>query len=568
MSGPWERFAEGEAGPWKRFEEAKPQLQPASPGDPVARVVGSGIRGVNQALYGAPAALLDVAALPFEGSAALTNALGLSSGPSAVGETLRTTAKGLRAAPDAIANAAGAAIGIGPQDFEPKTRAEKVAGKVGEYTGNVLASLVPAAAVARYATPGTVTQGVAQTLASQPVAQIASGVVGGATEGYTDSAIAGTLASLATPLALAGVRRSLTPVGNRLSDQENRLIAAAQQEGIPLTPAQATGNPTLKTAEATMATLPLSSGPMERTFRNQRQAFNRAVLERAGVQANEASPDTLNRAFAQIGQEFDNLSAQTVVNVDRQFAQDIADVTQRYGRRLDSNVSGIFRSYIEDIYPALKAASQPGARPQIAGDIYKNTREDLGRSIRGAGQNPPLQRALQGLQDALDDAVERSTSGGLRDAWQDVRRRYSALMTVDRAMQGGTQADRAAGNIPFSGLKQAVQQSDPRGFSRGRGQLNELARVGEYLSNKVPDSGTVPRGQMANLLTGGALFGGVSTAGAGIPAAAAAALTPWAASRLYNSPLMYRYLTNQAVQQPLNLQSLYGAQAAQGLLSP
>jgi len=538
----------------------------APPGDPVARVVGQGVRGVNQALYGAPAALLDVAALPFEGSAALTNALGLSSGPSAVGESLRAGAKGLRAAPDAIANTAGAALGIGPQDFEPKTRAEKVAGKVGEYTGNVLASLVPATAVARYATPGTVTQGVAQTLASQPAAQIASGVIGGATEGYTDSAIAGTAASLATPLVVAGIRRSLTPVGNRLSDQEQRLIAAAQAENIPLTPAQATGNPTLKTAEATMATLPLSSGPMERTFRGQRQAFNRAVLERAGIQADEASPDTLNRAFAQIGQEFDTLSTQTTLNVDRQFAQDIADVTQRYGRRLDGNVAGVFRSYVEDIYPALQAASQPGARPQIAGDIYKNIREDLGRTIRGSGQNPPLQRALQGIQDALDDAVERSSSGGLRDAWQDVRRRYSALMTVDRAMQGGTQADRAAGNIPYSGLKQAVQQSDPRGFSRGRGQLNELARIGEYLSNKVPDSGTVPRGQMANLLTGGALFS-AGTAGMDMGAGAVAALTPWAASRLYNSPLMYRYLTNQAVQ-PANLQGLYGAQAVQGLLSP
>lgn len=536
-------------------------------GDPVARVVGSGIRGVNQALYGAPAALLDAAALPFEGSAALTNALGLSSGPSAVGETLRAGAKGLRAAPDALANAAGAAVGIAPQNFEPQTRPEKIAGKVGEYTGNVLSTLLPAAAVARFAPAGSVTQGVAQTLASQPGAQLTAGVVGGATEGYTDSPIAGTAASLATPLGLSAARRSLTPVGNRLSDQENRLIAAAQQEGIPLTPAQITGNPTLKTAEATMASLPLSSGPMERTFRDQRQAFNRAVLSRAGVQANEASPDTLNRAFANIGQEFDNLSAQTTINVDRQFAQDIADVTQRYGRRLDGNVAGIFRSYVEDLYPSLQAAAQPGARPQIAGDVYKNIREDIGRSIRGAGQNPPLQRALHGIQDALDDAVERSSTGQLRDAWQDVRRRYSALMTVDKAMQGGTQADRAMGNIPYSGLKQAVQQSDSHGYSRGRGQLNELARVGEYLSNKVPDSGTVPRGQMANILTGGALFS-AGTAGMDMGAGAAAALTPWAASRLYNTPLMRRYLTNQAMSQPLDLQGLYGAQAVQGLLSP
>lgn len=443
--------------------------------------------------------------------------------------------------------------------FEPETRAEKIARSMGDATGNALSILLPAGMIAKgmqgagavtqtgnalaVGAPRAATTGgrIAETLAAQPVAQTGLAAAAGATTGATDSPGAGLAVGLAAPLGLAAARRVVTPVRNALTAQERRLVTAADEEGIPLTPAQRTGSPALKGIEGTMAKIPGASGPMQETFTGQRQQFNRATLERAGVTATDASPETMERAFRSAGQTFDDLAARTTLNVDRQFAQDIGTVINDYGRRLPTDVAPVFRSYVDDLAPMIQAAAN-GQSPQIAGDVYATMRSSIGRRIRAAHSNPDLQEALGGLQQALDGAVERSTSGPLRREWQEARREYQALMTVDKAMQGGSQVDRAAGNIPLGALKGAVQQSDRAGFSRGRGQLNEMARVGDFIGTRVPDSGTGTRNAVANPLMWPVMLGGNVL------------------SRGYNSGPMQRYLSNELMD-PANLSALYGSGA-------
>jgi hypothetical protein len=294
------------------------------------------------------------------------------------------------------------------------------------------------------------------------------------------------------------VRRAITPITNQLSPQAQRLATAAENEGINLTAGQRTGSPTLLTVESTMAKLPGSSGTMRRVSETQRGDFNEAVLRRAGVDAREASPEVIDRAFVNAGQTFDDLAARTTLNVDRQFANDVNHVAQEYGRRLPTEVAPVFRSYMDDLTPLLQA-TQAGGNPQIAGETYQAIRTGITRRIR-ATRDPDLRNALNGLVEAMDDAMERSTSGALRGEWQNARREYQALMTVDRAMQGGRQADRVDANIPFSSLRQATMAGDRAGYSRGRGQLNEMSRVGDFLADKVPDSGTATRSFLSNPL--------------------------------------------------------------------
>jgi hypothetical protein len=449
--------------------------------------------------------------------------------------------------------------------FEPIGPVEKAARLGGEGVGNALAVALPAGVVGNSLKAGTVGQGVANTLASQPVMQAVASGAGGAVTGATDNPWLGLGTSVAVPLVAAGARGLISPTTNRLNEQEQRLVAAAQKEGIPLTPAQLTGSPTLKTVEGTMNSLPLASGPMQAKFTEQRQAFNKAVLARAGIDANEASPATLEKAFQSAGQTFDDLASRTTINADAKLAQDVDKVAYKYGRRLESNVAPVFKSYVDDLEPLLNDLRNGATDRQIPGDVYATVRSDLGATIRNSGKNPDLKNALMGLQNALDDAVERSTSGALSKEWADARRQYQALMTIDKAMQGGTQTDRALANIPFSGLKGAVAQGDRAGFSRGRGQLNELSRVGDYLSNKIPDSGTVPRAVVANALTGGALFGGGIASGAGIPAALAGAASPYLISKFYNSPAGQAYLTNQLAGKT-DFNALYGSLATQKAL--
>lgn len=435
--------------------------------------------------------------------------------------------------------------------FNPENRSEKVAAGVGSGLGALATILLPAAAIARAAAPGGVTGRIAETLASQPAMQTASALTGGAATGATDNPYVGLAASLAVPVGASTARGVVSPVRNRLSAEEQRLVALAQQEGIPTSPAQQTGSPALRGIEETLNSTPFASGPMRDAQANQRRAFNTAVMSRTGTAADNAAPDTIQRAFQQAGQTFEDLAARTTVRPDGQFVQDIAQVEANYGRRLPTDVRPVFQSYMDDLQPLMQAVGG-GANPQIAGDVYSTIRSDLARRIRETQNNPPLQRALGGLVEALDGAMERSTSGPLRNEWQAARREYQALMTIDKAMQGGMQADRAAGNIPFGALKGATVQGDKAGFARGRGQMNDLARIGDFLSTRVPNSGTPERLMWGNILSGGSLLGagGIAAAGGMSPTAlamgATAAGLPAIASRLYNTAPVRAYLTNQA----------------------
>lgn len=485
-------------------------------GEKAGRVVGAGAQGVSDALYGAALAPLDI-------SGWAAKKLGI------VSQDAEAPSRQVTNFLASIPGKLGITSADGPTRVEPASRAEKIAQGLGEGVGNALSIIAPASIVANTARAGTATQGVASTLAAQPVMQTVAGGVGGAVTGATDNPWLGLAASAAVPVAASVGRGALmSPFQNQLTPQEQRLATAAGNEGIPLTPAQRTGSPALRSFEDVMAKTPGSSARMGNMITEQRQQFNRAALERAGVNATDASPDTIDQAFRTLGNQFDTLAQQTTINVDRQFAQDILGVANDYGRRLPTDVSRVFNSYVDDLLPLMQQTAA-GANPQIAGEVYQRIRSDIGRRIRTAGKNPDLQEALGALQTALDDAATRSTSGPLQQAWQEVRRQYQALVTIDKAMGGGTQADRAAGNIPLGALKGAVKQADPQGYGRGRGQLNELSRIGDSIGQRVPDSGTATRQLALNPLEW-PMIGVMNLL-----------------SRAYTSPTGQAYLTNNMV---------------------
>lgn len=568
MSGPWEKYAQpAPAGPWTKYASVPAggvqdwEPQGYSDSERAARVVGLAAQGVNDGflptVIGAP---VDAVAWGLRQAGVPVN------DPVGGSKSIKRGIDYVATLPGRVSDAVSQGSTAPLTDsrtsrIEPVTTAERTAYGAGEGAGNALAVALPAGVVARGAQAGTVTQGVVNTLATQPVVQTIAGGVGGGVTGATGNPLYGLGASLAVPVAAAGVRGAISPVTNRLSPQEQRLVAAAQHEGIQLTPAQMTGSNSLRAAEETMARMPLSNTPMQNAFEAQRGQFNRAVMQRAGQAADDASPETIQRAFQGLGQVFDDLSARTTVNVDPQFGQAVQRVATNYGRRLETDVAPVFQSYLDDLAPLIQAANTPGANPQIAGDVYRTIRSDMATRMRETN-NIPLRRALGGLVEALDNVMERSTSGALRQEWQEARRHYASLMTIDRAMQGGTQAGRASGDVPFNALTSAVRGSDRVGYSRGRGDLNELARIGDYIAARVPNSGTPERMAWQNILTGGGLFTAGAASGIGLPAAAAGAAAPWLISRAYNSPAGRAYLTNQLAGNT-NFNALYGSTAAQ-----
>lgn len=460
---------------------------------------------------------------------------------------------------DEIAAAADEAIGIG--DYKTNVAAERARDEsipmqdrlIGGIGGAALGGVsAPARGLAKWAGKSF------PRLAGTGAAGGAAYGSGGSTEGNRlqgagIGAGVGAALPVALPLIAGGVRKAITPFSSQLSGNEQNLARAAQQAGINLTPGQATGSPALRTMEGRFAQFPLTAKAQNKIYGGQRGTFNRRVLEKAGINADDAGPEVIDDAFRQIGQEFDDLAARSQIKVDQRLFDDLDAVAEKYGRRLPSDISNVFKSYMDDVQ-TLNASFRGGQNPIIPGAEYQTLSSDIKTAARKA--RPDLQDALYGLADKLDDALQRSGGKALRGDWREVRNRYRNLLTVDSAMSGGTQADRAAGNIPFSGLRTAVKQSDKRGYARGRGDLNELSRIGDFLGSTVPkDSGTAQNMLMQQLLSGGIGAGGAGAAGiaAGADPATMAALMaggfvlPKGVQKAYNSRLLQKYFKNQAL---------------------
>jgi len=473
--------------------------------------------------------------------------------------------KGFNAVGEFISSPLNAISDFGPA--EPQSAVERWAYGGGGGLADAAAFMVPGMAAAKYG--GPVLQGVGRAMTTQPAMQVASAVAGGGVSEATGSDALGLAAALAVPLSPVAARKALTPFASQLSGNEKKLASAAQKIGIKLTPGQATGSKPLRTMESVFTQTPFTGAKQGQIYSGQRSAFNKAVMKTAGIDADSASPEVIDDAFKSLGKRFDELAAATTIKVDKTFVDDIARVQGEYGRRLPTDIAPVFKSYMDD----LSALGQQLAnKPEIAGREYQALSSSIKRRARSASNNPDLQESLYALARSIDDNLERSAGPALKAAWRDVRSKYRNLLTIDKAVGGGTQASRASADVPFAGLRQAVKASDKTGYGRGRGDLNELSRVGDFLGSAIPpDSGTSSRGMMKYLLSGGGGGGAGYLLAGGNPvvalgAAGAALGGPKVAQTIYNTPLMQRYLMNQLRPSgPLSKQLLGNVTAAQQL---
>ena len=437
----------------------------------------------------------------------------------------------------------------------PETTTERALQGAGRGVADAASVLIPATAVARGAQAGTIAQGVGQALAANPVAQTAAGAIGGAVGDATDSPLAGTAAAIATPALIAAGRRVITPLP--VAPGRQALVDAAQREGIPVSPAQASGNSALRYMEGAFENLPTTAGRQAGINDARQQAFNRAVLSRAGIQGDSAMPDVLAANRARLGAEFDRLAAATTVQFDTPFVRQLGAAARQYGDKLPATQRPIFQNFMRDILTD-PATGQP--RASMTGQMYQQARSDLER-LRTSyqGNDPALADALRQMRNALDDVAGRSVPADMRDAWHNARRQWGNQRTIERAISAGENV--AEGNISPLTLRQGVNRRDPQAYALGRGDLAELARVGQGLMRPMPNSGTAPRAAMMAALTG------AGVAGVDPMTLAAGAAVPRITQEVYNLGPVQRYLRNQVMAGGGNSPNLLAAIAAQQGLS-
>ena len=439
------------------------------------------------------------------------------------------------------------------QPAAPDGTLEQLARGAGHGIVDTASVALPAAGAARVATAagqgGSLAGRLTAALAQQPAMQAAAGMTGGAVGEATDSPLTGTAAALATPLVAALGRRAITPIPAQNSPGRAALVQAADREGIPLTAGQATGSRTLQNIESQLEQLPLTAAPQRAIREEQNRQFIRAAMERAGETATDTGPATLNAARNRIGTEIGAIANRNVLQVTPALEGRLQQIEDSL-RFVPPEAAAPVRARIEQLRGMVIPPPGGGqANPTVPGASYRMLDSELGRSIRNTSDGD-RRAALGQLREELRRAMDDSISPQDASDWARARREYANLMVIAQAA-GRAGAGAAEGMMSPVALRQALDRSTGGGYVYGRGDLNELARVGQGLLRPPPDSGTAGR-SYANALLTGALGGGGGAAGmamggpVGALAGAAGSLAmPRLVQMLMNSPGGQAYLRNQ-----------------------
>lgn len=432
----------------------------------------------------------------------------------------------------------------------PEGALERGARGVGHGIADVGTVLAPATALAQTARAGTVLHGASQALAAQPLTQLAAGATGGAVGGATENPLLGAAAGLAVPLAAAGATRAITPLQTAIDPQRARLAAIADQEGIPLTLGQRTGNRTLQNVEGAFETLPGTAGRQGEVLQQGRDGFNAAVLRQAGINADRATPDVLAAARTQAGNEIGTIAARHTPDFAGAPVQALQALRHHAEQYAGADTGRIVANRVQQILDRL----QQHGGTTMPGQTWREMDTELRRAAEGAPGD--LVRYLGQIRDTMMAALVQVAGPAEATALREARARYGAVMDIAESMAGPGAAT-AAGNISPAALRSALASGNRVGHATGQtGELGDLARVGEtFVRPAIPNSGTPERTRMANLLTGGPMLGG--TAGASLMGAdpatalavgAGAMALPRVAQSAYNSDWFRRYMLNQLLQ--------------------
>lgn len=341
--------------------------------------------------------------------------------------------------------------------------------------------------------------------AVQRVLNVAGPTVGGVAGEYmTNGSPTGKMAGALVGGALTG--RGITP--NAASPERMALVQALENEGIPLTAGQRTGNRALQWREEAAADQPFSSRRAMELKEDQGRAFTGSVLRRMGAPGDElATTGVIDREVRRIGDTFTTLSQRNRVNGDPQLMNDMNAARIRYTDNVLPSQRAEGSKNIDEIIDDIRGRFTNGT---MAGTEYQHIRSRLSRQAQATRQNDPeLSTAFRDVRNALDDAMGRSINPADRQAWQDARQQWENWKSIEKAVTGPGGAE---GYISPSAFARAVAGQDRSRYARGQSDMSELAHAGEAILKPMPQSGTAPRMNASNLSIANLLAGAYNRA--------------------------------------------------------
>ena len=316
-------------------------------------------------------------------------------------------------------------------------------------------------------------------------------VRGGDTEEIKNAALLGGGLGAAAPAISGAIEKAISPIVTRAGRAP--AVAAARAEGIEPTAGQITGSRPLQWAEQHLGEL-AGVSPAERVA----EKFTGAALQRAGVNEARLTPDVVDKAFTNIGKEFDGLGARTTLVPDKQLGPEFRHAIAEYDRLVaPPQRSPAIRAYEEEVGNALAAN-----RGQLPGDVYQSLRSRMEADARGIMRSDPIAaKGLRDMREVLDAGMTRSlqrTNSPDLGAWQEARQQYRNLLVLEKvAGNPNTQNGLVTPAALFQANKQIMGL---RNATRGRGDMTPLAQAGSDLLRQLPSSGTAQRSYFQNTI--------------------------------------------------------------------
>ena len=299
-------------------------------------------------------------------------------------------------------------------------------------------------------------------------------------------------------------------VANPIKD---KLIQQAEQMGIKLTAAQATGNKTLKTMDTALDYIPSSSVMQHEAKDAQRKAWQKALFNQGGENADNAS--AMGDMKRRISGDYNDVAGRNNIVVDQKLKDALDAIgSDRNMNIMDVNKRPIISQYLQDF-------NQP-VGSTFSGQGYQNTRSMLDKQYKSfKNTNPAEAESLKGIRDSIDSAMGRSVSPEDALKWNGANKDWSVMKSIERGVDPTT--GEVSANLLLNGLKQ--RNPDSVIYGNGPQELNNIAKVGkEFIAPPDTSSPTAQRTAMIKMLTSvpaaGALGGGTGLAYTNDPAGA------------------------------------------------
>lgn len=373
---------------------------------------------------------------------------------------------------------------------------------IGSELGGTIATLAPAAATrAGAAIGGWASRGLfpqAQSLAGRAANLFSKSVVGGATgavggaaygfgtategqraEGARQGAMFGGAVGAALPVAGAAASGAISAVAPKVDEGLQPVAELAQKYNIRIGVDQLTTNKPIKTVQKLSREVPLSGAGR---FRGEQIGdWQQAILKTVGIDSRSITPEVMDKAFEQVGKQFDSLGKGKKFPIPETFKQQVDEILQDAQITAKKDAIENFHKGLERIY------SNIGDDGLISGERLSLMRQELNKLSRKAS-DPDTQELLKDLEGAVIDIM---TAGDdvAKGVLSDAKQKYKNLIVIEPIAQKAE-----GGQISPPLLANRVAKVYGRQYTRGKaGEIGDLARVGKELLPELGGSDTTQK---------------------------------------------------------------------------